>query len=121
MRTVSIRNTSQPQTPALRAEYCDTFISQFKGLMLRTNLPPSSGLLLVQQRESRLDAAIHMFFMRFDITAVWIDTDFRVVDVRLARKWRPSYVPVKPARYVLETRADYLSNFQIGDQLTITA
>jgi len=84
-------------------------------------LPPYTGLLLVQHRENRLDASIHMFFMRFDITAVWIDSEYRVVDVRLARKWRPSYVPIEPARYVLETHADYLTNFHIGDQLTITA
>lgn len=121
MQLVTITNISQPDRLPLQAAYCESFLCQFLGLMFRKNLSERTGLLLVQRRESRLEAAIHMFFMRFDITAVWIDANYKVVDVKIARKWHPSYIPAKPARYVFETRTEYYSEYQIGDQLSITS
>lgn len=121
MHEVTISNISRPGSFPLKVSYCESFFCQFKGLMLRKSLPERAGLLLVQRRESRLDSAIHMLFMRFDITAVWIDARCQVVDVQLARRWHASYIPRKPAQYVLETHADYFSEFQIGDQLSIAA
>lgn len=77
------------------------------------------GLLLVQARDSLLDAGIHMLFMKFDLAVVWINTGCEVVDVRLARTWKPAYVPQKPARYVLEMHASRIAEFQIGDKVQI--
>ncbi len=85
--------------------------------MFRRSLPPGEGLLLVQERQSRLDAAIHMFGMFFDLAAVWIDDALCVVDVQAARRWPPLYFPARPARYVLETGLHRLQDFQPGDQL----
>ena len=85
------------------------------------DLPEFSGLLLVEPRESIINAAIHMLFMRFDIAVIWIDLNLRVVDVRLARRWHLSYSPARPARYTLETRPEYLSFFQPDDQLTFSS
>lgn len=70
-----------------------------------------------QVTEDRINAAIHMFFMNFDLTVVWLDRNLRVVDVQYARRWRPAYTPAKPARYVLELHPDRLNDFQTGDQL----
>ena len=79
------------------------------------------GLATVDEyRESLMNAAIHMLFMRFDIAVVWMDANFTVVDAQLARRWRPSYVPARPAQYTLETRPEYLSEFQTGDIIRIT-
>ena len=40
-----------------------------------------------------------------------------VVDVCLARRWRPFYLPKGPAQYVLEVSPERLDEFQIGDRL----
>lgn len=74
---------------------------------------------MVQPRPDRLDAAIHMFFMNFDIAVIWADEHLRVVDAKLALRWRPAYAPARAAKYVLETHPDRLKDFEIGDQLVI--
>ncbi len=87
--------------------------------MGRPPLGLEEGLLLVGGRENRLESAIHMLFMRGDITAVWLDAVGRVVDVRLARRWRLLYLPARPARDVLEISPARREEFQIGDQLVL--
>jgi uncharacterized membrane protein (UPF0127 family) len=85
--------------------------------MFRGSLPPGWGLLMVQSRDSRLDAAIHMLFVPMDLAVIWINSALEVVDVQLARSWRPAYWPKAAAKYVLETAPEHLSSFHIGDRL----
>lgn len=117
MKQLLIYNRSHPGADPLRAEYCSSFTCRLRGLMLRRSLPSNAGLLLVQSSDSRLDASIHMLFMRMDLAVVWINNACQVVDVRLARCWRPVYLPAAPARYVLETLPEQLKNFGVGDRL----
>jgi uncharacterized protein len=49
--------------------------SRMKGLLGRSELRPGEGLLL------RPASAIHTFFMRFPIDAVFLDRDWRVVAI----------------------------------------
>jgi uncharacterized membrane protein (UPF0127 family) len=58
-----------------------------------------------------------MLAVFMDLAIVWINTDGDVVDSRLARRWRPIYVPQKPARYVLEMTPDRLVDFKVGDKV----
>jgi uncharacterized membrane protein (UPF0127 family) len=85
--------------------------------MFRRSLPAGEGVLLVQSRDTRMDSAIHMLFMWIDLAVVWITDAGEVVDVKLARRWRPAYVPKRPARYVLEVPTAHLNDFQIGDKI----
>ena len=71
----------------------------------------------MQSRDSRLDSSIHMLAMWIDLAVVWITNNGDVVDVRLARRWRPAYFPRRPARYVLETSVAYIDDFHIGDMV----
>lgn len=75
---------------------------------------------MVQDTQSRVNASIHMFFMNFDIAVIWLDNHLQVVDVKIARKWQPMVAPISPARYILETHPDRISDFNIGDQIEIT-
>lgn len=79
----------------------------------------NSGILLSSKNESRLDSAIHMLFMNFDLAVIWLDKNLTVVDLCLAKKWRSFYFPAKPAMYVLETHPAHLKNFRLGDQLML--
>ena len=85
--------------------------------LLGIDLPDAEGLLFVYGRESRIDTSIHMLFMFFAIATVWLDKDGRVVDKVLAKPWRPSYIPKRPAKFILETDPALLARVSIGDQL----
>ncbi len=119
MQLVLIHNQTHPTKEPLQAHYCASFLGRLRGLMFQKSIRPHAGLLMVQPRADRLDAAIHMFFMNFDIAVVWADEQLRVVDLKYARRWRPAYAPAKAAKYVLETHPDRLKDFEIGDQLVI--
>jgi uncharacterized membrane protein (UPF0127 family) len=119
MRIVQIHNRTRPLQTELLAKYCDTFVCRLRGLTFRRGLPNGEGLLLVMGRSSRLDSAIHMLGVGFDIGVVWLDDLLRVVDGKLARSWRPLYVPKRPARYVLEIVPGRLAEFLPGDEVTL--
>lgn len=119
MKYVEIHNQTRPQQKPLRAGFCATFICRLRGLMFRRHLAIDESLLLVQARDSVVDASIHMMFVFFNLAVVWINNAGEVVDVRLARQWQPAYLPQKPARFVLEMHASRIGEFQIGDQVQI--
>ena len=119
MRNVLIDNPSQALSQPIQAGYGSSFFSRLRGLMFRRTLETNQGLLLVQAHEDRLDSAIHMFFMNFDLAVVWINKEWTVVDVKLAKRWRPFYQPAKPAKYVLEIHPEHLHDFKIGQKIQI--
>lgn len=120
MKHILIRNLSQPQISPISAEYCKSYFCILRGLAFRRSIPPDYGLLLVFSRDSRLDSAIHMMFVWMDLSVVWINSNFNVVDVTLARRWRPLYVSRQPAKYVLELLPERLSDFKIGDKVVFS-
>jgi uncharacterized membrane protein (UPF0127 family) len=119
MKHALVHNLSCPEQPPVVAVYCASFFCQLRGLTFRRSLAPEAGLLLVQKRDSRLDAAIHMLGVFMDLAVAWINAAGEVVDVCLARRWRPFYVPRRPARYVLEMPPGRLGDFHIGDRVHI--
>lgn len=100
-----------------RVRLCVSFWCHFKGLQLVPRLPDDEGLLFVNRGESRTDTTIHMFFMRFAIGVVWLDSGGKVVDKKLAKPWRPAYAPQAPAQYFLEANPDVLERVEVGDVL----
>ena len=116
---VVVRNLSRPLQDPPRIRLCDSFVCRLRGLMFRSHLPPTEGLLLQVARDSRLDSSIHMLFVPFDLAIFWIDSDLRVVDKLIARSWRPAYFPAQPARYTLEVHPDRFDDYGVGDQVEI--
>jgi len=101
----------------LQINYCDTFLTQLRGLMFRPRLARDEGLVLVGTRDSRLESSIHMFFVAFDLTVLWVNADMKVVDKVLAKSWRPMYVSKQPAKYVVEIHPERWEDFEIGDEV----
>lgn len=58
-----------------RCVVADSPVSRMKGLLGRSELRSGEGLLL------RPASAIHTFFMRFPIDAVFLDRDWRIVGI----------------------------------------
>ena len=116
-KTISLINKTKKLVKSLQIQYCDTFLSQLRGLMFRPRLARDEGLVLVGTRDSRLESAIHMFFVSFDLTVLWVDSGMKVVDKVLAKSWRPVYISKKPAQYVVEIHPERWGDFEIGDEV----
>ncbi len=110
---VSNKNRRIETLPRIR--YCDTFLTQLRGFTFRPRLPCDAGLILVGKRDSRLASSIHMLFVSFDLTVVWINSDMKVVDQALAKSWHPAYFSKQPAKFVLEIHPERWNDFEIGD------
>jgi uncharacterized membrane protein (UPF0127 family) len=117
MKYVTVHNLDQPLNSPLHALYCDSFLCRLRGLTFRSSLNAGDGLLLVQDRDSRVDASIHMLGVFIDLAVIWMDNAGQVVDTCLARKWRPAYIPKRAARYILELNPGRLSEFRVGDRV----
>ncbi len=85
--------------------------------MFKKNVPDGQGLLLVQNTDSKINSSIHMMFMRIDLTVIWINSEFTVVDRVLARRWKLAYFPKSAAKYVLETGISHINDFNVGDKV----
>jgi uncharacterized membrane protein (UPF0127 family) len=114
---ISIENTNRGIGDPLRVKFCDTFLTQLRGFTFRSRLAVDEGLILAGKRDSRLESSIHMFFVSFDLSVLWINSDMLVVDKVLARSWRPAYFSKQPAKYVLEIHPQRWDDFQIGDRV----
>lgn len=119
MKKVRIENISRCFDRPLWVGFAVSFLERLRGLMFRQSINVDEGLLLVQERDSVLDSAIHMMFVPFDLAVVWINSRNEVVDVQKAHSWRPAYWSKQPARYVLELHASRLDDFRIGDKVRI--
>jgi uncharacterized membrane protein (UPF0127 family) len=117
MKKVLIHNQNNKDMTPVQANYCQSFLCRLRGLTFRRTLPSNQGLLLVQSKESKLDASIHMMFVWTDLAVVWIDNYYQVVDKIMARSWHLAYFPQQPARYILEMNPSRLDDFQIGDKV----
>jgi len=117
MDKVDIVNESHSLESPLQASYCFSFLCRLKGLTFQRKIPRNWGLLLVQGRESRLDSAIHMFFVFIDLGIVWINDAGKIVDKCLAKRWLTIKAPKQSARYILEIDPERLNEFNIGDKI----
>jgi uncharacterized membrane protein (UPF0127 family) len=112
-----IRNRETGAVVLPRARWCASFWCHLRGLQFRSSLPPDEGLLFVYDKESISATSIHMFFVVFDIGVVWLDAAGQVVDVVLAKPWRPMYAPRQPAQYFIEANPNLLDRVKVGDRL----
>lgn len=113
-----IWNNTTNQIVLARAKWCASFWCHFKGLQFAPPLSDDEGVLFVRNRESISETTIHMFFMRFDIGVIWVNKEGRVVDKKLAKRWRPYYAPQFAAQYFIEANPTILKRIDINDVLS---
>ncbi|MCF0112282.1 MAG: DUF192 domain-containing protein [Erysipelotrichaceae bacterium] len=94
------------------AEIADSFLTRFKGLMLRKNLGQNEGLLLKQC------GSIHCCFMRFTIDVVYLNAAYEVLKVETVKPWRVGSL-VKGAVHVLEVNEHVASGLKEGMKLGV--
>lgn len=115
-RWIEIFNETQGKRRLVRARWCASHLCRLRGLMFRRSLEEGTGLLLVDSRESRVGAAIHMWAVFFPLGVVWLDAGLRVVDQTLALPWR-MYTPRAAAQFILEAHPSLLEEVAHGDRL----
>jgi uncharacterized membrane protein (UPF0127 family) len=112
-----LRNATTNEVILDRVRWCSSYWCHLKGLQFVLRLPENEGILFVTDHEGRLHTTIHMFFMFFSIGVIWLDKSGVVVDMQLAKPWRPAYAPNSPAQYFLEANRSILNRVQVGDRL----
>lgn len=112
-------NRSTGKLLASEVELVDTFWRRFRGLMLRRRFPRGKALLFKFTKPGR--HSVHMWFVRFPIDLVYLDLNFRVVELRVRLKpWR-FYRPKATANYLIElpTGTISLSHLKIGHKISL--
>ena len=97
----------------------DNFTKRLKGLMFTKQLSVNEGALFINKSENKIDSAIHMLFMNFDIAVFWINNSNIIVDKTIAKKWYLLYYPKAKASKILETHVNNYEQLQIGEQIII--
>lgn len=118
MKKIILQNSTQ-NSNTLELKVCDTFFSKFRGLMLTKEPPRDGGIMIVENAESKVNTSIHMMFMNYDITVLWLNKEMVVVDKVLAKKWALFYGPKEPAQYILEIHTSRFDDFEVGDKLEV--
>lgn len=93
-------------------EVADSFMTRFKGLMLKKTLDDTSGLLI------KKCSCIHTCFMRFPIDVIYLDKDYTVLYTETVVPWRTGKI-VKHAKHVLELPEGKKENYTTGEKLEL--
>ncbi len=102
------------------AEVADDSDERRLGLSFRDSLDADHGMWFVFDRESAL--SFWMREMRFSLDLIWVDAEWRVVDITreapppapgVPSNALPTYSPATPAQYVLEINGGLARRLQI--------
>lgn len=99
----------------IRIKKADRFLSRFLGFMFKKELPMDQGIWLIPCN------SIHMFFMRFPIDVIFLDSNNQVVKIVENLQPRKILPKVKNAYSTLELPIGTIRkyNIKIGDQLIL--
>ena len=103
---MKITNSTKGTVIATDAIIAGTVASRLRGLLGRASLPPGEAMVITQCR------AIHMFFMRFSVDALFVDAQGSVIGVvkhirpfRMSPYfWKASYVIEMPVGTIEQSR-----------------
>ena len=118
---MEVINVTKDSVLSENARLSKSFFSILLGLMFSR----PADMVLEMKRDSILGTEIHMFFMKFPIDVIWVNSKMKVVDVKKgvppARfsdlKTIRFYKPIKPAKYVVELGTGKIGNTEIGDTI----
>ncbi len=110
-----IANLSLGRVVARNAKIAATFWTRLKGLLGKTHLPPTDGLLL------KKCGSIHTFFMKFPIDVAYLDKNMVVAAIYPAvRPWR-TLPGARGGVHTLEMAAGAfsLAGLEVGHRLEV--
>lgn len=116
------RTTIYIGSTAVDAEIADDYDERVQGLSGVASMTQSQGKLFIFGEDGY--HAIWMKDMQFPIDIIWIDKNFKVVDIEEGvdpDTYPTVFAPKTPARFVLEVNSHFVESLrvQLGDELTI--
>ena len=76
MQSIKMQIEGAPSSaPFLEVKIANTFLTRLAGLMFQKKLPQGTGLLLVPCN------SVHMCFMRFAIDVVYLDKEYKIIEI----------------------------------------
>ena len=91
---------------------------KLKGLMFSKKLNYNECIMFEFHKDENI--MIHMFFVFFNIDVLWLDKDFKILEIKQNIKpFTPLIKPRYSARYLIETLGNSASNLSTGDKLTV--
>ena len=93
----------------IKIKYADNYLKRLIGLMFKKDI--DYGLLFILGYGS----GIHTCFMRFNIDVYFIDENKIIFEKITLKPWK-YYNPSKKAKYVLETKENYI-NLKKGEKI----
>lgn len=99
---------------AVNARVAETNLQKMRGMMFKLKAEP---LLFEFREESIFDSAIHMFFVFQPLDIIYINSKWKVVDIKKAIPFYPYYAPKSPAKYMLELPEGQGKVFKTGEKL----
>lgn len=96
---------------ASKVELADTFWRRFRGLMFRRRFPRGSAIFFKLPKPGRY--GIHMFFVKFPIDLLYLDSKFVVVELRAGLKPWHTHRPHAVVNYLIELPAGTISRSNV--------
>ena len=114
-----MKNATRKKGLVKRVRFADSFLAKAKGLMFERKERFDYALVFPFGSETRLGASIHMLFVFFPITAVYLDSKKQVVDIAVLKPFTPNYTPRKPAAFLIEMPVERAAGIKLGDKLEL--
>lgn len=115
-----------PDGTTIRAEVALNILDQARGLMFRTELPPSAGMLFVFMDEA--ERSFWMYRTKIPLDILWLNANHVIVEISAdtppcpgeSRDDCPSFGGNTPAQFVLEIAAGQAAahGLKVGDRLS---
>lgn len=110
-------NHTKKRTIIERVKYAESFIAKLKGLMFEKEQCFDYALVFEFGKETRISASIHSLFVFFPFSAVYLDSNKRVVDIAIIKPFKLNYTPKKKAKYLVELPVKKTNQIKLGDKL----
>ena len=95
----------------IKIKYADNYLKRLLGLMFKKDI--DYGLLFILKYGS----SIHTCFMNFTIDAYFLDENKIIFEKVTLKPWK-FYKPSKKAKYILETKKNYI-DLKKGEKLEL--
>lgn len=100
-----------------RVRIADSLFKRFKGLMFEKKKNFGFALVFPLEKESTLEASIHMLFVFFPIDVLWLDKNKKVVDKKTMGPFCLNCTPKEPSRFIIELPCGKAEKISVGDFL----
>ena len=102
-----------PLSMARTTRYCNSMISQARGLMFRRK----QNCVMEFSKEKKI--SLHMFFVFYPIDVLVLNENKKVVEIEKGLKPWTLWKSTEKGKYILETPFEH--NYRVGDKVNINA